>query len=139
MFLVRLVYVSTFSKDFQSQDIEAILNVSRENNLKKYVTGMLCFNRKYFLQCIEGTRQNVNETYNRIVTDPRHHNLIILDYKEIAVREFSDWSMGYIPESKLTNDININFGGTSVFSPYDMSGESAFMMMLALKSTVPAL
>lgn len=139
MFLTRLVYTSTISDNFSPQDIEAIIEVARQNNRKHNVTGMLCFNRKFFLQCLEGSRTQVNKIYYNILNDPRHSNIIMLDYKEITSREFSEWSMGYIPESSLTAPINLKFSGTPEFDPYKMSGESAFQMLLALRETVPAL
>jgi len=139
MFLVRLVYTSTISKDFSSTDIEKIIETARENNGKNSVTGMLCFNRKYFLQCLEGSRRKVNQTYHHILNDPRHSDIVMLDYKEIVSREFNEWSMGYMPESSLTGPINMKFSGTPDFGPYEMSGESAHKMMLELKDTVPSI
>jgi hypothetical protein len=137
MFLIRLVYTRPISDQFSSSDIESILDTARNKNGKSNVTGMLCFNRKYFLQCLEGSRTQVNETYHKILNDSRHHNIIMLDYKQINSREFSEWSMGYMPESSLTTPINLKFSGTPEFEPYEMSGESAHSMMLALKISVP--
>ena len=94
---------------------------------------MLCFNRKYFLQCLEGSRTNVNNAYHKILNDNRHSRIVMLDYKEITMREFSDWAMGYMPESSLTAPTNLKYSGKSEFIPYEMSGESAHQMMLALK------
>lgn len=139
MYLVRLVYASTVNEHFKSADIEKILAFAKDNNARNCVTGMLCFNHKYFLQCLEGSRAKVNETYNQISRDNRHKDIILLDYQVITYREFSDWSMGYIPTSKLTNDITFNFSRTNEFNPYELSGESAWQMLLALRSTVPAL
>lgn len=139
MFLTRLVYTSTVSEDFSPTDIEEILVSARKNNSSACITGMLCFNRKYFLQCLEGSRANVNYIYYKILNDPRHSNILMLNYQEIDVREFSEWSMGYIPESSLTTPTNIKFSGSSEFNPYAISGASAYKMMLALKDFVPAI
>ncbi len=139
MYLTRLVYTSTISEVFSSNDIDNILATARENNEKNNVTGLLCFNRKYFLQCLEGSRRKVNETYHRILNDPRHSNIIMLDYCEIITREFNQWSMGYMPESSLTRPLNLKYSGNSDFSPYEMSGESAHQMMLSLKDSVPTI
>lgn len=133
MFLTRLVYASTISEDFNCDDIEGILAVARKNNKQNNITGMLCFNRKYFLQCLEGSRTNVNNAYHKILNDNRHSRIVMLDYKEITMREFSDWAMGYMPESSLTAPTNLKYSGKSEFIPYEMSGESAHQMMLALK------
>lgn len=100
---------------------------------------MLCFNRKYFLQCLEGSRTNVNNAYHKILNDKRHSRIVLLDYKEITKREFSNWSMGYMPESSLTAPTSLKFSGKNEFSPYEMSGESAHQMMLELKDISSAI
>lgn len=138
MFLTRLVYTSSIAEEFEPEDIELILSSARHYNKMKNVTGMLCFNRKYFLQCIEGSRTDVNNTYHKILNDPRHKNIIMLDYKEISAREFDKWSMGYMPDSNLTFEINLKFSGTPEFNPYEMSGESAHAMMIALRNALPS-
>ncbi|MFT6898494.1 MAG: hypothetical protein ACJA13_002915 [Paraglaciecola sp.] len=133
MFLTRLIYVSTIYENAAQETLEDILKVSRDNNTKNNLTGMLCFNRKYFLQCLEGSRTNVNETYNRILKDNRHGNIIILDYSEINARDFADWSMAYAPSSSMTATINLMFSGSKEFNPYDLPSNSAYLMMLELK------
>lgn len=139
MFLVRLVYVSKVSEYFTPDDIEDILKVAREKNQQNDVTGLLCFNRKYFLQCLEGSRTNINQTYHSILNDRRHTDIIMLDYKEVSEREFEVWSLGYMPESSLTNSINLKYSGSAEFEPYSMSGESAHLLMLSLSKHVPVL
>ncbi|ATC93362.1 BLUF domain-containing protein [Pseudoalteromonas tunicata] len=137
MYLSRLIYTSKISEEFEQSDIKSILDKSKKNNKKNHITGMLCFNRKYFLQCIEGSRQAVNETYQRILNDTRHTNILMLEYQEIYVREFDCWTMGYIPETRLTNPINLKYSDNDLFTPHDMSGPSAYQLMLALKDYVP--
>jgi hypothetical protein len=139
MFLTRLVYTSTASENFTPEDITKILETARKNNEKNNVTGMLLFHRNYFLQCLEGSRAAVNNTYNNISNDARHGNITILDYSEISMRGFSEWSMGYMPESSLTKPINLAFSGTPEFDPYEMSGKSAHKLMLAMKDSVPSI
>ncbi|WP_440903029.1 BLUF domain-containing protein [Catenovulum sp. SX2] len=138
MFLTRLVYTSTITDSFSPSDIELILEAARKNNGKRNVTGMLCFSRKYFLQCLEGSRTQVNQIYQKILNDPRHTNIVLLDYQQISHREFSEWSMSYIPESSLTSALSLKYSGASTFNPYEMSGESAHEMMLLLKCTIPS-
>ena len=71
MYLVRLIYVSKTQQDFGPQNIESIIDKARVNNHKTEVTGLLCFSNKYFLQCLEGSRAAVNETYHKILNDDR--------------------------------------------------------------------
>jgi len=136
MSLTRLIYVSQPTENFTPTSLEAILQVARVRNSEKGLTGMLCFNNKYFLQCLEGSRNNVNALYEKILLDDRHFNAVILDYSEINVRDFNDWSMGYIPTSSLTAPLNLTFSNSQDFMPYEMSGRSVYMMLLALRDSL---
>lgn len=133
MFLTRIIYVSTATEHFKPEDIDNILNTARNNNRKQDITGMLCFSNKYFLQCIESSRANVNELYHKVLNDKRHSNIVLLDYTEISEREFGNWSMSYIPDTRITTAINIKYSESSIFDPYSMSGESTHKMMLELR------
>ena len=133
MFLTRIIYTSTATQEFKPNDIDDILTIASNNNTKIDITGMLCFSRNYFLQCLEGSRSCVNEMYHKILNDKRHSNIVLLEYNEISEREFSQWSMAYLPESSLTSPINLKFSESSQFNPYKMSGESAHKMMLEFK------
>ena len=88
------------------------------------------------MQCLEESRKAVNATYHRILNDKRHRNIIMLNYCEIAEREFEKWSMGYIPYSKLTTPLNIKYSDTSDFNPLAMSAGSAHKLMLALRDSM---
>lgn len=137
MFLVRIVYASTISDDFQAEDIDSILEKSRRNNAKKHVTGLLCFNRNFFLQCLEGSRTEVNKIYHRILNDPRHQNITLLNYEDITEREFSNWDMAYLPISDVISPLVIRYSGTKEFNPYKMSGESSHRLMIDLLKYLP--
>jgi hypothetical protein len=137
MFLVRLIYVSEVTESLDEKDIEQILASARKNNPKYGLTGMLCFHNRYFLQCLEGARSEVNKVYQVILKDPRHSNIVLLEYKELVKREFESWTMGYVPECRLTQVINMRFSGNGVFSPYEMLGESCHQMMIELKEEMP--
>jgi hypothetical protein len=110
--------------------------VARNQNIKNDLTGMLCFNSQYFLQCIEGPRSAINDTYHKILNDKRHSQIVILDYKEVTNREFNDWSMGYVPESSFSAPQILKYSGKKEFNPYEMSGESAYLLMLSLKISI---
>lgn len=136
MFLVRLIYASEVCSTFGSNDIEQILVSAREKNPLQSITGMLCFNQNYFLQCVEGSRSAVNTLLRNLMNDDRHINVVILDYSELSERAFSNWSMGFVPESKLTEKIKLKYGINKEFSPYKMSGESAFKMLVELSNLI---
>ncbi|MFD2166332.1 BLUF domain-containing protein [Thalassotalea euphylliae] len=136
MFLTRIIYASKATDAFKPEDIDDILTTARDYNQKQEITGMLCFSRKFFLQCLEGSRSSVNKLYHQILNDKRHNDIVLLEYSEITEREFSQWSMAYVPESSLTAPLNLKFSGSSIFDPYQMRGESAHKMMLELKEVL---
>lgn len=138
MFLVRLIYASSVKSDFDKTVVESILEASRRNNIKANITGMLYFNNNYFLQCLEGSRSSVNETYNKILTDERHHQVTAIEYREISSREFEDWSMGYVPSRGASTAALLKFSVHKEFNPYLMSGESAHNLLCALKADLPS-
>ncbi|NVN83754.1 MULTISPECIES: BLUF domain-containing protein [unclassified Vibrio] len=138
MRLTRLIYVSTLCESCDSKALDEILKISHDRNKQSYLTGLLSHNDKYFLQCIEGSRTAVNHTYNHILNDKRHEKVMILYFKEIDCRKFGDWSMGDIPQSSLTELVNLQFSTSDQFNPYEMSGESAYQMLLELKQNLPS-
>lgn len=137
MHLTRLIYTSTMCEGVNVSNIEEIIDTARENNQPLNITGLLCFNRNYFLQCLEGSRADVNAVYQKILKDNRHTNVEMLDYIEIQDREFGDWSMGYVPSSDITTSLNLKHSGTSEFNPYTMTGDAAYSLMRDLKSSLP--
>jgi hypothetical protein len=91
----QLVYVSTSNVLNTEEALAAILQQSRHNNAIYGVTGLLWAGADRFLQVLEGPTASIRETYQRIETDDRHRDLIILHDQRIEDREFGDWSMAY--------------------------------------------
>lgn len=128
MFLTQIIYCST-AVGLNEKGVENILASARKHNEKSNVTGLLVFSHEYFLQCLEGSRTAVNETYWRILNDKRHKNVVLMRFSEIAERNFSDWSMAYIPQTKLTQETVLKYSPRKDFNPYAISDKSALKMM----------
>ncbi len=135
MFLVRLVYASQISSQFKPEAIEKILDTARRENARNELSGVLYFNREYFLQCLEGSRTAVNETYHRIAQDERHKNLTLLDYTAISEREFASWTMAFLPDLKEVSPLVKKFSSSASFDPYKMSGPSCMQLLAALQTS----
>jgi Sensors of blue-light using FAD len=133
MFPVSLTYTSemTVSTDFLD-----ILEVSRIRNERDGITGVLLFCNNSVVQCLEGSREAVNQTYARIVRDKRHQNPLLLDYRVISTRLFSTWSMGYMPESSVTRPTLLKYSVSQNFEPRLLSGESCLGMLTELTRKV---
>lgn len=125
MNLVRLIYVSRFAKEVTFNDLQAIIDVSRTNNPKLNVTGVLCYGPGLFLQCLEGPRHAVNDLYHRIVNDARNQNVTLLDYAEIDERVFEEWAMAYVRADDLTEGLILKYSAGRQFDPYAMTSRQA--------------
>ncbi len=92
--LERLIYNSQATQDFPSLgSISAILSVSDQNNRRDNVTGALVLADGGFLQVLEGSHTDVERTLERLLNDPRHTDLKILNRQPIDHRDFKDWGM----------------------------------------------
>ncbi|MGO3739302.1 MAG: BLUF domain-containing protein [Marinomonas foliarum] len=136
MDLVRLIYTSTITEQFEVEDIARILKVSRVNNKALNVTGLLSFNRQFFLQCLEGTRQDVNQIYHKIATDSRHKKPEIIGYQEISHREFDSWNMGYLQNTESLRELFYQYTKSINFDPYNMNGERALSLLLDIRDEI---
>jgi hypothetical protein len=90
-----LVYVSSAVDLFSNDELIKLLEVSRRNNEKTEITGLLLYASGNFMQTLEGTEKAVLETQARISKDPRHTGLITLIQGHRQGREFNDWAMGF--------------------------------------------
>ena len=133
MFLVSLTYTSEMTVN---TDFVDILEVSRINNEKDDITGILLFCNNNVVQCLEGSREAVNKTYTRIARDNRHQNPLLVDYRTISKRLFSKWSMGYVPESSATRSILLKYSVSQNFEPRLLSGESCLGILTVLSQKV---
>lgn len=123
--LCRLIYASRSNDILRNEEIDAILAVSRTNNARVGVTGALMYGSREFLQCLEGAREAINSTYNRIVKDPRHSELTILDFVEIDRRWFAGWGMHHVPPLWSSRQMLLRYGERETFNPLKMSAISA--------------
>jgi len=136
MRLIRAIYASHKNDELSVEDIESILADSRANNTRAEITGVLCFSHEYFLQCLEGERSVVNSLYNRITRDSRHTEPFIIDYGEVQERAFSQWAMGYVPDTQISRELILRYSGSGRFDPTTMSAASALGFLRALTNTI---
>lgn len=84
--------------------IDEILAKARQQNAKVDVTGALLFTEGRFVQALEGDRNDVRATFDRIEADPRHANVEILSSQFSDRRRFKQWSMAFVGDNeKLRN------------------------------------
>ena len=134
MNLVRLVQASRFcDSKYDSKELSRILECATVNNPEFEITGELIFGDDYFLQCLEGGREEINKLYFKIQQDPRHESVMILSYEEVTKREFSDWSMKMVMLTERNRSLIQKYSATSKFDPFKMKAKSALQLLIALK------
>lgn len=132
--LVRLLYASR-AVDSSTSAIEAILAQSRQHNPVSGITGILCYGGGIFLQAIEGGRMAVSELYGRIQKDPRHKDVVLLDYEEISERRFGGWTMGVVNLLKLNQSVLLKYSEKPELDPYVVSGKVSLALLEELIAT----
>ncbi len=130
--LARLVYTSLAPGAVSSRDMMEILEVARFRNRKDQITGLLCFANRYFLQVLEGPPASVCETFYRILRDPRHAEVRLLEFRHAGNRLFDDWHMGFAGVGEISNDLVAKHSPTGDFAGLAAAPEAAVAFMTAL-------
>ena len=133
--LVRLMYASRATETVRPEVLTAILRKSTQNNPTAGVTGVLCFSGNVFLQVLEGGRSQVSNLYNRIAADPRHSDVVLLSYEDIAERGFAGWSMGQVNMGRLNPALLLKYSEKAVLDPYAVTGKVSMALLNELVAT----
>lgn len=93
--LKQVIYTSTAAIPFTQDELRKLMEVSRRNNRRRKITGMLLYDVPQFLQVIEGPPEQIDELVNRLKSDTRHRDFRVqLEQIGSTEREFGDWEMG---------------------------------------------
>ena len=93
----RVIYTSRAVGDDQRADHQAILSTSRRNNGMDGISGILWIGDGEYRQLLEGPVDSVRETLSRIMRDPRHTDIRILDGGMTDGPAFGEWAMAGLP------------------------------------------
>lgn len=107
--LYRLTYLSAARDEMHREELDAILDVARENNRRHEVTGLLLYHDMQFFQALEGGRQQVEQVFGRIKADRRHTGCLALESRPVEQRLFDGWSMAYRSIGELDTAQKQNF------------------------------
>ena len=133
--LIRLMYCSRTAEILPQEALTAIVGKSRSNNPSRGVTGVLCYSGRIFLQVLEGGRFEINALYNKISTDNRHHDVMLLSYEEIEERRFSHWSMGQVSLQRINPSLLIKYSEKPELDPYAVSGKVSMALFHEMMAT----
>ncbi len=93
--MIQLAYISSTRGLLTADDIAKILVGSRERNHQRGITGMLLYKGGNVLQILEGKPEQVIALFEVIRQDERHSGVIKLYQRNIAERDFPEWTMGF--------------------------------------------
>lgn len=129
--LYRLVYMSrnAIIEEIDTQ-ISHILETSRENNRRADITGALMFNAGCFAQVLEGQRQAIEATFERIQCDERHFEVTVLLFEPLETRAFSNWAMAYVGAQTSTAQRFDAIGSDSGFEFASLDGYDIYNVLL---------
>ena len=92
--LYNLVYCSRAATGVDDAEVGRIIEVSRRNNPRQGITGLLVFGGGIFFQWLEGPRDNVTQLKLALSKDARHDTIITLsENEEVRERMFPNWDM----------------------------------------------
>lgn len=91
--MLQLAYMSLVAPGVTQDDTARIAAHAQGRNRADEITGALLGDSDHFLQVLEGPKVSVEDTFLRIMTDPRHHSLTLLSRRLVTVREFGIWDM----------------------------------------------
>ena len=119
--LIQLTYSSRATRALNGQDLRSIVAQAQSNNVLRGITGALCYANGTFLQCLEGERLAVNELYQHLYKDPRHVDMEISSFNEIAERRFPTWAMGFFSYDNEIGQLFLKHARMAEFSPFSMN------------------
>jgi hypothetical protein len=93
--MYSLTYASSAIRPYSIEELRSLLQISRTNNGRAGITGMLLYKGGNFMQVLEGEREAVLATMARITADPDHRGVLVLLSSACAQRTFGTWSMGF--------------------------------------------
>ena len=89
---LQLIY-SSQPFGYNLEILSSILTTSRVNNKKRNITGALICREDIFLQLLEGPKEDIEETYDKIKRDDRPLNVQHLLDHNVDQRLFPAWAM----------------------------------------------
>ena len=94
--LFTLIYGSHAVGETKPTDVMDILKVARKINKELEITGVLLYNKGWWLQVLEGSFSAVTSLFfDHIQKDKRHTNVTLLVLDPTTKRHFANWDMGF--------------------------------------------
>lgn len=132
----QFLYVSTAACGITARQIGDILDVSRRNNARLEISGVLLFAGGSFIQLLEGPREGLDAIISRLAVDPRHHAMLTILRGPIRARALPDWTMGWLDLGAAPLRPDLPMPGVQERIEAMAPGEAQVMLMSFLHSAV---
>lgn len=93
MHLIAYHSRSLIAEEGFDQELKKIFETCTKNNVTKDVTGVLLHEGGYFVQLLEGDKENLDDVMSRVADDRRHTDIIVFVDEPIDQRQFPNWAM----------------------------------------------
>lgn len=128
--LRRIFYVSRADAGLDGAAVKDIVLRSQRANRQRDVTGVLAHSGKYFAQVLEGTEDNLAAVTAKIKHDRRHTAVTVLSDEPILKRDYAEWSMGFLYDARLSDEIEKVFMSGAVGEAHAQDGGLARRIFL---------
>ena len=85
------VYISRAAPGLTLDDVRALIFEARGFNAINGITGLLTYDRRGFVQAIEGTGEAIDELIAAIRRDPRHHDMDVILDAPVSAQQFASF------------------------------------------------
>lgn len=101
----QLAFASRARPGLRAAHTSDLIGISRSNNVRDGVTGVLLYTGESFLELVEGRDTAISALWRRILIDDRHRGVVILFDVTGRERAFQQWRAGYVAEGDIGADV----------------------------------
>lgn len=101
----QVFYVSRAKPAVTDWNVQQIVVLSSRNNSHHEVSGCLLYSGQHFAQTLEGSYEVLESLLGRLRDDKRHSEMRILLDTFVDKRRYAGWSMGYVRNPALTDEL----------------------------------
>jgi hypothetical protein len=139
--LYRLIYRSrdviaqvvpdALTEEGLQRELRAIVASGRWHNKAENVTGALMYTGVGFAQVLEGPREVVERTFDRIAADGRHADVTVLSFTPSQRRSFPDWPLAFCgqPTAGAVDPLNDSTDSATLNGPRVTTGSDVLRLL----------
>jgi hypothetical protein len=109
--LIHLIYTSSLI-DIEGECLPWILGAASSNNTRNGITSMTLFADGSIIQVLEGNASKVQQTFDRIVRNPKQRGATLVTQEAIASRALAGVSLGLL---HVSSDMQKNMPANTLF------------------------